>query len=208
MSEKAHINDLFKEYYKNEEYIVDDIIHNDSKYIFILESPYKEELIKRIPAAGLSGKSMSKFLGIDEDKSLGEIADNDEEYKISIMNISKVPLDIENLKSHNYNELTKSLALVRTGFEFYGKHRDKEVNINEIEKLIQSDFENRIKNFIQDSPDAKFIICGRFAQKHFELSTNMDRDSKKVLYVPHPSRNQWNYSENDLNILKGILQNK
>lgn len=202
MSQIGRIKKLFEQYYNDTEYIIDDIIYKHSKYIFILESPHNKELKQRIPAAGLSGKSMSKFLGIQEDISLGNFAKK-KTNEISIMNISKVPLDIENLKEPKYSELTKSLALVRTGFECYNKHDDQEVN--EIEKIIQDDFKKRIEEFIESSQNAIFIICGRFAQNYFGLSTDKRRDSKKILYVPHPSRNQWNNSENDLNQLKDIL---
>ena len=49
-----------------EEYIVEDVLGKDIKYIFILESPHTDEVKEKIPVVGKSGKSMSKVLFDDK----------------------------------------------------------------------------------------------------------------------------------------------
>lgn len=199
------IEKLFKDYKENNDYLVEDIIKEESEYIFILESPHNTEIKENYPVAGKSGKSMAKFMGISCDISFGKFVKNYES-KISIMNVSKVPLDLGNImiKEAKYDDLVDSLLLIRKGYESFNKHMNSE--INNIENIILEDFKNHIDKFIKNNTQSKLVICGKFAQVFFENATGRDRTDDNVFYVPHPSRNKWENYDTDLNKLKDIFK--
>lgn len=201
----CNIEKLFKDYKENKNYLVEDIIKEESEYIFILESPHNTEIKENYPVAGKSGKSMAKFMGISYDISFGKFVKSSKS-KISIMNVSKVPLDLGNItiKEPKYDDLVDSLLLIRTGYESFNKHMNSE--INNIENVILKDFKKRIDKFIKNNTQSKLVICGKFAQIFFENATGKDRKDENVFYVPHPSRNNWQNNDTDLNKLKDIFK--
>lgn len=215
-----NLYNLFKEYYANEKYIVDDIGLNceeTREFIFVLESPHNEEVEKNCSVVGSSGKEMAKFLRKGSGESLGEYAKKNLNSKISIINVSKVPLQKTKNLNEEYGELTKYVfPIIRCRYDSYRNHR-KDV-MNDIEKYILDDFKKRINSVSIDS-NTKFIICGSFAQKYFNDAINdiinegifkeiLDEYYLKenILFVPHPSRHQWLRAKNDLNKLEKLFK--
>lgn len=192
---------LFEEYYNSEYYIIKDIVNKNNKYIFILESPHNNEIECGYPVAGESGQDMRKFLEIDSKESFGKYVNDNPEAKISIINVSRVPLQIINSLEKKYiNVIDEVCSIVRCGYDSFGKHRKK--YINEIEKIILDDFKRRLKELELDM-DTNIIICGNFARVYFENTidcvSGINKDN--ILYVPHPSRKQWISNKNDLDKL-------
>lgn len=181
--------ELFKKYNKDKKYIVKDIINSEKrKIVFILESPHNDEIKNRHPVAGKSGIDMADFINVgDRKKSLGEIAKSEPSLGISILNICKVPLQTTDKLEDKYKELVDKLdRTIRNGYKSFGNHvKDKEFNV--IEKLILSDFSTRYKKMVLDT-ETLIVVCGEFARAYFD---EVESHKSKVVYVPHPSRNQW-----------------
>lgn len=201
--------ELFKKYYSDSNYIVKDIVNNKnmSKYVFVLESPHNEELKNGYPVAGESGKDIIKFLGINSNDSFGKYVKENKDSRITLINVSKVPLQVTNSLKEDYISLMDEIcSIIRCGYDSYGKHRKKA--INEIEEIILQDFKSRLKKVKLDIK-TNIIVCGNFAKVYFDkISTDINEINKnKVLYVPHPSRKQWSLTRNDLNILHDVFKN-
>lgn len=200
---KKDFVELFEKYNKDETYIVKDIISSEkNKIVFILESPHNEEIINRYPVAGKSGIDMADFIKIGDGKrSLGEIVKLDDSLGISILNICKVPLQPTYKLDVEYKELVDNLdKTIRNGYKNFGNHvKDKE--FNDIEKLILDDFSTRYNKMVLDK-ETLIVVCGEFAKAYFD---KIKSPKSKVVYVPHPSRNQWKKNSNGLLELKSII---
>ena len=57
----------FIEKYNFNDYFVNDLIYEDTKILFVLESPHIYEVKNGYPVAGKSGKDMSKILVDDSE---------------------------------------------------------------------------------------------------------------------------------------------
>lgn len=200
---------LFDEYYRDKRYIVEDIVFKDnmSKYIFILESPHNDEVKNGYPVAGKSGIDMGKFMGIGIKESFGKYSKYNPNKDISIINISKVPLQEINNLDNKYKSLLNGVCkLIRSGYKTLGKHRDEDANIIE-EKLLE-DFKVRF-NDINMNNETKIIVCGKFAESYFnKIKDKLNVEGREVLYVPHPSRHQWDNPKGDLLELRDIFKDK
>lgn len=196
--------ELFKDYYKR--YKIEDIICKGvSRYIFILESPHNDELKKenRHPVAGQSGIDMAKFMGIgDGNTSLGKYCKENVGKGISIINVSSAPLqEVATIKDRYKELINKVDTVVRLGYKSYGNHREAE--INKIEKFILSDFKKRLEK-LEVTEQTKIIICGKFAESYYDKLDMKGINKKNILCVPHPARNQWSKTIDNLNKLKQI----
>lgn len=181
------------EYYKKHKDKVKEFINPQSKYIFILESPHKEEVNNGYVTCGTSGKSMAKVLNLSDNKSLGDVLNDGELTDISVLNISKVPLQkMENEKIEVEESVIDKIDQLRGKYTTDGKASIKtsgDPKLNDFEDYILKDFKERIKQFTEDKI---VIVCGNFAKVYFKEALK-DKKIKfnKVLYVLHPSRNQW-----------------
>ena len=198
-------------------YYIEDVFNFDKdkkidklEYLFILESPYIEEVEKGYPLAGDSGKSVSKMLLDVDGEAFGKIIkskgkDNINSPKICVMNVSQVPLEVnpeawkekeipafKSLKEAT-NGLYSKLECIRTQ-KIYNK-RDK------YDETILEQFCERLDKYIIDgNKNLCIVLCGKFAQVYFDcakekcnkLKTKIDSlEEKNILYLPHPSYNQW-----------------
>lgn len=194
--------ELFKKYYKK--YKIKDIICNDiSRYIFILESPHNDEVnIKnRHPVAGQSGIDMANFIGVgDGNISLGKYCKENKDRGISIINVSSAPLQKVTMLEKSYKDLISKVdKLIRVGYKSYGNHRDDE--INNIEQFILTDFKKRL-NELKVNEQTNIILCGKFAEIYYEKVNIEEIKENNILCVPHPARNQWSKTFDNLNKLK------
>ena len=225
---EQNINDLWEKYikpayeeYEKEckdsvpNYFVPDIENcdkKDVKYIILVESPHTDEVNSaentedRYPLAGNSGKSVAKFL-FDLDDSIGNLIKNNATSipNTAIVNVCNVPLQLvkksndtdKNTKetiNNVYNELEDDLKYVRD-------------NCKVIEGLKEN-LETRLAEYKESN--ATIIVCGEFAQTYFD-GIKKDFSNFKALYVPHPSRNQWQFvydHKDDVSILKWLFEDK
>lgn len=180
--------EMFDEYYKDKEYIVEDIVSsNESNIVFILESPHNDELGCH-PVAGPSGIYMAKFMEIGNgEESLGYIAKEKNDLNLSIINVSKVPLQKTKRLDKKYEGLLSELNKLRKYYESFGNHK-KDTVLNDIEEKILADFKNRV-NRLKYNNKTLFVVCGKFAEVYFE---KIELDSDNRINVPHPSRGKWN----------------
>lgn len=204
----------FKEYY-NKNSVEDIMCKENNHYVFILESPHNDEIKKNHVAAGTSGKSMSKFMGLGEDKSFGEyvLEKAINGTNISILNVSTSPLqEVNNLK-YEYKELIDKVdKIIRNGYINLGKHQKNNDYLNNIETFLINDLKKRIRKAKIDT-STKFIICGDFAETYFNNISLNNIDINNIICVPHPSRGQWENGREDgkyanLKHLKNIFRNK
>lgn len=201
--------DLFNEYYEDKRYIVSDIVFKESisKYIFILESPHNDEVKNGYPVAGKSGIDMGRFMGISINESFGRYVKFNLNKDISIINISKVPLQEINILDNKYKSLLNGVCkLIRSGYKTLLKHRYNESNL--IEEKLLKDFKVRFNNINSDNR-TKIIVCGKFAESYFnKIKEELILDGREILYVPHPSRHQWDNPKGDLLKLRNIFKYK
>lgn len=164
------------------DYFVSDLVYDDSEVVFVLESPHTEEVKNGYPVAGKSGKDMSKILfGLDE--AFGKLIYEQKVTKIAIVNVCNYPLQKSAYKNYDSVELEK-FEKIRQNPKL--RKYDKE-GLNPVLKTMMDDFASRVLKH----KDKKIVLCGNFAQNCFENYLNAD-DFQNILYVPHPSFNNWN----------------
>lgn len=206
--------ELFKDYFEDTHFVIKDLgLVEDMKYLFILESPHKEEIKKRYPAAGETGKDMAEFLKISKSKgkSLGLLVEEGKVKKVGIINVSPVPLQqTEDFKNKEMEGLLETLDKIRLSNTRYGEFQNNDWNI--YEKAIHESFLARIGKVLENEngvyqTDIMYIVCGKFAQKHFELIKSKFPEKlthENVLIVPHPARHNWTRVTDDMIKLRDI----
>ena len=163
------------------DYFVNDLVYDNSKVVFVLESPHTQEVKNGYPVAGKSGNDMSKILfGLDE--AFGKLIFKQEIKNIAIVNVCNYPLQKSAYKNPDSPELQK-FEKIRQNPKL--RKYDKDL-INVVLEPMMTDFAIRL----QKHKDKKMVLCGNFAQQCFESYLNTD-EFKNVLYVPHPSFNNW-----------------
>lgn len=163
-------------------------------YIFLVESPHKNEIKEHIPLVGNSGKSVAKFLLNDNKSTIGELVYNKDkslnDIRIAIVNVCNIPLQTldENKDFVGKNELN-----------------DFREN-NEIDNYL---VDGLIKNIDSYVSAKVVIICGSFAKTYYEqIKDRIKIKRLKELYVPHPSYNHWNFiyeHKDDISTLKWLF---
>ena len=185
-------------------YYVKDIANceiDNVEYIILCESPHSDEIEHKdkdgtpqpLPLVGDSGKSVSEFL-FGKKKPIGKwiIEDLQKEEKelphIAIVNICNVPLQKIDENQNEVKDL--NLAYLRDNC-----------------KVIPGLRENLKTRLAKYRKAHIIIVCGEFAQAYYnELKNNFN--TIKSLYVPHPSRNQWQFiyeHKDDIAILKRLF---
>ncbi|MEA1955406.1 MAG: hypothetical protein U9N02_02810 [Campylobacterota bacterium] len=161
-------------------YFVNDILHEETKTIFVLESPHTQEVKNGYPVAGKSGFDMSSVLfGIDE--SFGKLVRDKKVDAMGIVNICNYPL-----------QMSAYDIVPNEDMQFFEKIRQnpklrKKVNpINDAIKKMMDNFKSRLEMH----KDKKIVLCGNFAQSAFDSVFSED-EFNEVLRVPHPSFNNW-----------------
>ncbi|SFV75255.1 hypothetical protein MNB_SM-3-734 [hydrothermal vent metagenome] len=161
-------------------YFVPDIVYEDTKIIFVLESPHIQEVKMGYPVAGKSGYDMSNVLfGINE--AFGKLVFEQKIKNIGIINVCNYPL-----QHSAYNEMYDEVVFFEKIRQNPNKRRYDKEGINDTLLKIMDDFYKRLVIH----KDKKIVLCGRFAQNAFYnlFDTN---EFQAVLFVPHPSFNNW-----------------
>ena len=182
-------------------YYVNDLTGEVEKLrvIFILESPYSDEVIHRHPVAGSSGLSMSSFLheiydDIDPNVPLGCQISNRNISNIGIINCSRFPLD----KSvYGCNDILDSFPT--TSFDFIrinpkAKSRRGQL-IERTHRHLLNKFISRVNKIVSLNSSVLFVPCGELARNFLE-ECRVTHKNAYLKKVPHPSRNQWSKTEN------------
>jgi len=168
-------------YEKLKDYFVDDLIFEDTKIIFVLESPHTQEVKNGYPVAGKSGKDMSKVLFSDLEP-LGKLISERRVKNLGIINISNYPLQMSAYEDEDIDTDMGFFEKIRQN----PKLRKKQTPLNAVVSKIMDSFKSRLAQH----KDKKLILCGNFAQDAFDSVFN-ELSFKEVLRVPHPSFNQW-----------------
>ncbi|MEA2099893.1 MAG: hypothetical protein U9P72_07175 [Campylobacterota bacterium] len=185
--------DEFIEKYNFKDYFVDDLLYNDTKIIFVLESPHVYEVKNGYPVAGKSGKDMSKVLMEDSELkkfSFGQLVNEKKVSNFGILNVSNIPLqelayDIksdESFSSLPTQLIFKDFVLFRQN----PSKRKKDCRVNKMIDIFAQDFKKRLELH----KDKKIVLCGGFVQKIFHDNFSMD-EFENLIEVPHPSFNNW-----------------
>ncbi len=182
-----------------EAYFVDDIIDEETKVIFVLESPHTQEVKMGYPVAGKSGVDMSLVL-FNLNEPFGKLVKERSIKHLGLCNISNYPLqksayeaDDQNLKVLEFFETIRQNPKPR-------KHAKGGINLV-IEKML-----NNFQSRLEKHRDKRIVLCGRFAQNAFDVVFD-ESDFEAVLRVPHPSFNNWRkarYAE-DIEALKRFI---
>ena len=208
---EEELNKIWKDYiapaYENStdcQYYVKDIENckiDNVEYIILCESPHSDEIEYKdgnpqlLPLVGDSGKSVSEFL-FGKKKPIGVwlIEDLQKEEKelphIAIVNTCNVPLQKVDKSQNKVKDL--NLAYLRDNC-----------------KIIPELKENLKVRLAKYTKAHTIIVCGEFAQAYYnELKNNFK--TIKSLYVPHPSRNHWQFiyeHKDDISTLKWLFNN-
>jgi len=163
------------------DYIVDDIVREDTKVIFVLESPHTQEVKNGYPVAGKSGVDMSLVLfGLNE--PFGKLVYENRVNGVGLLNISNLPLQ----KSAYQNPHAKVLEFFEIIRQNPKPRKHAKGGINLVIEKMLANFKNRLEKH----KDKKVVLCGRFAQNAFD-AVFRDDEFRAVLRVPHPSFNNW-----------------
>lgn len=182
-----------------ERFYVDSIVTEQSKLVFVLESPHIQEVKYGAPVSGASGATMSKHLfGEGYNKPLGRlIKKNVDEAKgspaldsIGLMNICGIPMQPKAYQDQDITERYKHFFDVMAGIR-QNNHKDlfKNESWNLMQEVILDRFRTRLQNHV-DHP-CTMVPCGRFAQKFFRIAGVKSENWHVIEEVPHPSYNSW-----------------
>lgn len=176
------------EYFHKYKDVVKEFLYKDSQYIFIVESPHKEEVKNGYVVAGSSGKSISNVLGFG-DEALGTLLDKNEISNISVLNVSRVPLQKIDEFTTEYSDSIEDLNVVRDDPKAFNNRDNK--NINKFECLVLSDFKERMNNIHFNSDGKMIIVFGNFAEYYLKKIIKDIELKCDIKSLPHPSYNKW-----------------
>jgi hypothetical protein len=173
-------------------YVVEDLICNETRILFILESPHKDEIRYGIPVAGRAGSTMTKVLFQEElplGRYLKENWEMQKQKQFGIMNVCNIPMQRTAYGETGNNEMHKvvfdAIERVRTSTT-KGKFKDE--MMNQVQEYIEGNLQQRLDQL----KDRKLLVipCGKFAEKY--LKRMVLSDKWVVLWgIPHPSYNSW-----------------
>lgn len=191
-------------------YSVKDLIPTDARFLFILESPHKEELKNGIPVAGSSGKMMTKIIfGESMSEPIGLLVSSrigrSEEQKLSqiaLLNVSPIPMQAAAYSAADQAKHIKFLSILeKIRVNLSANYRDPDWNY--VRDLIRTDFGIRLAALLHR--ELCIIPCGKFASHHYFDSGILGKKWSEISGVPHPSRNQWYQDITAIHELKETL---
>ena len=162
-------------------YFVDDILRDDTKVIFVLESPHTQEVKNGYPVAGKSGVDMSLVL-FNISEPFGKLVYENRLNSLGLLNVSNYPLQ----KSAYENPQDKVLEF----FELIRQNPRPRKNAKGSINLVINKMLDNFKARLEKHKDKKIVLCGRFAEGAFDVVFT-DDEFVDVLRVPHPSFNNW-----------------
>ena len=151
---------------------------SQARFVFILESPHKEELKKKCPAAGTAGKAMARFILGDRNTAFGTLLlQGQAGAAYAIVNVCQVPM-----QASAYSGLGAAQKALVARLQ---KMRNPELKSIDaaLYAAVLADLKARLGRV---NPKAKLIPCGKFARKAY---TNIY--GACPCDVPHPSFGNW-----------------
>lgn len=137
--------------------------------LFIMESPYLEELATGIPCSGGTGKRMAGTLFNNSDVALGKLLYDKQEnaLKYGIMNSFPFALGLRERLPRELQVYTQIKNLKWTNrLDFYQQHLNLLETWPELEK--HTEFKTRLSQYINQAPNLKNIVfCGYIAQSMY-----------------------------------------
>ncbi|HOP51152.1 MAG TPA: hypothetical protein PK887_11105 [Ignavibacteriales bacterium] len=186
-----------------DKYLVDDVCNlseTGCNLIFILESPYTDEVEVKHPLAGKSGKAVSKLF--ENDEAIGKLIKEQRIKNIGILNVSNIPMDITAYKCSDLrkgscvdivliNWLRKRIGCNKKSIDSIFKDCKEEKK--KIIEIFIKDFRKRIEPLFKTNNNNIFVPCGNVAQAFFDKVKNgFDNCNIRIISnIPHPARNQW-----------------
>lgn len=183
------------------------------KTIFILESPYEEELNYGFPCAG---KSMSFKILNDNCIPFGKLLfEKDERIKeFGVFNSSPFPFEIHDDLSEIQEEIAFLKTIEKQEGHFYS-HTPYFEHLKTIENLDDElNYSNRLLTILEKSPSIEnIVICGFIAQSIYnfileqplpkygkleKIQTSSGRNLFQLI-CNHPSNNPWDFELRKLN---------
>jgi len=164
-----------------EKYVVNDTVNENTKIIFVLESPHTQEVKNGYPVAGKSGIDMSLVL-FGKAEPFGKLVYEKKLKELGLLNVSNIPLQ----KSAYQNPHAKVLEFFETIRQNPKPRKNASSSINLVIKKMLSNFKDRLEKH----KNKKVVLCGKFAQNAFD-AVFFDDEFQAVLRVPHPSFNNW-----------------
>ncbi len=173
--------------------------------LFILESPYKDEIANGIPCCGKTGRRMAWKILKKGDLEFGKLLnDNDSRVKkYGVMNTFPFPLDLPNdltKEQKKYTILTNELLEGRDRDYYFDSYSKRIQEFDDLEEVIQ--YRERINEYIDSSPSLKnIVLCGFIAESVFVTLFGIDKPKFRtktpwtsengsevnLLFVNHPS---------------------
>lgn len=174
--------------------------------LFVLESPYIEELYWEYPCMGATGKKMSEALIQSAKIALGDLIqrNNPQTRKYALFETFIFPLDEKLTKGLDVDELVWKKIKRRTGKlsieKFFVRNQD----------FFPTTYKTNLMAGIQIFPNLKrIVVCGDIARLIFEKIFGKNLMQNKgcagkcfdVVFVGHPARSarthsKWTYSSN------------
>ena len=213
-----------KSFYK--EYLVKDVRNISKKgnavVVFILESPHTDEIRKKHPLAGNSGKAVSKLF--DEKEPIGALIKDSLVKNVAIVNVCNIPMNISAYKCSDLeklncfklillNWLRKTIGTDKKAIDNNFKDCNEEKR-EMIEKIVD-DMKRRLCKLQSNLKTKQIVVvpCGNVATAFWKKVVCKNNSVSVIEDIPHPSRNQWTekvlkkLKENNV-IKEGILLNK
>lgn len=184
---------------------------NKLETLFIMESPYIEELASGIPCSGKTGKRMSVEIFGDGYDAFGKVLNTKQDFtlKYGIMNSFPFALGLAQQLPKEQQIFTKIKDIkYTTRYEFYNQHLNVLASIDNVEEHTQ--FKTRLLQYINNAPNLKHLIfCGYIAQAMYLhafkqaalpynkltlLKTKREKPTY-ILFVNHPSEknDKWDF---------------
>ncbi|PWK05184.1 uracil-DNA glycosylase family protein [Tumebacillus permanentifrigoris] len=195
---KQHLRSIFNDLAR-QNYFVPDLLTEESRFLFLLESPHIEELKHGAPVSGQSGSTMSRHLYGDKfaqyplgrmlkrnrDAQLNRPALN----KVGLLNVCNIPLQARAYRLEartQYRDFFPVLESVRTQNHIIA-YPDQAANL--IQEIIADSLRRKLLNW--QGRQVVLVPCGRFAQKFLRLADVHSPQWQIIANVPHPSRDSW-----------------
>jgi hypothetical protein len=192
---------------------VDDLIPekiSELLFLFILESPYLEEICNKVPLAGKSGKAISKLLhssidsNIKNDTPFGIYLKENKDNRFGIINCSNKPMDKKVYKKYNKNEAEiKILNRIRKNPNTKSGNRNL-LEDNEMHKKLLANLSKKIFNLHKINNNFIIISCGALSNSFIREISNEINKNHEIINLPHPSFNLWDRKSNKTKINKLI----
>ncbi len=195
-----------------ENYRVNDIVPKTVKFIFILESPHKDETKGRNvdenrPIVGRTGKNISKAFQLNSEKPFSEYlprnnANNEcNNIPIAIVNVSNYPMQIvddtgdcrfKSIIDYSVEDLITAVSNIRKYPSSFPRKRN--TLTKEIEDILYKDFKKRLDKIFEENTNKIYVfLFGKLAEgfyiKYISSGENNKRSNIKSITFPHPSRN-------------------